>query len=34
MGLKSKEMAEKHFSTEKMLKGFEQAIDYVLSKSD
>jgi len=31
MGAKSKEMAEKHFSTEKMLQGFEQAIDYVVA---
>lgn len=30
MGLKSKQMAEKHFSTERMLHGFEQAIDYVV----
>jgi len=31
MGLKSRQMAEKHFSTEKMLSGFEQAINYAIS---
>lgn len=31
MGLKSREMAEKHFSVQKMIHGFEQAIDYVIA---
>jgi len=30
MGMKSKQMAEDYFSTEGMLQGFEQAIDYAI----
>lgn len=32
MGAKSKERAERYFSTEKMIRGFEQAMDYVTSR--
>jgi len=32
MGKKSREMTGKYFSIEKMLKGFEQAIDYVVAQ--
>jgi len=33
MGAKSKERAEKYFSTEEMLNGFEQAIDYAIAQN-
>ena len=34
MGTKAREMAEEHISTEKMLDGFEQALDYVVTQKD
>ena len=34
MGTRAKEMADEHISTEKMLHGFEQALDYVVAKKE